>query len=234
MRRRIVFKQGDVLTVIGLSKTTNSKISNGERVVQTWHYSRGQFEVAQRKTSQKEFFSYDEPVCMDCPMSSRANGGCYTHSYIQYRGFLSQLRSIGKTYNTFDDIPDHNWRMYVDILKMCEGRFVRFGSYGEPSLLSYALVKLICSRAKSWTGYTHQFRKKPEYLNYFMASVHSSDELAPEYRSFLVGGSDTPKTSDIVSCPASKEMGYKSSCNKCGLCSGILGKGQKSILIFEH
>lgn len=222
------------MTVIALSKTTNSKISNGESVVQTWHYSRGQFESAQRKVSQKEFFSYDEPVCMDCPMSSRANGGCYTHSYLQFSGFLSQLRSIGKTYKTFDDIPDLDIHSFTEAIGMCTGRFVRFGSYGEPSLLNHEMVRLMCAQAKSWTGYTHQFRKKPEYLQYFMASVHSSDELSPSYRSFLVGGSETPKTSDLVSCPASKEMGYKSSCSKCGLCSGTLGKGQKSILIFEH
>jgi hypothetical protein len=68
-----------------------------------------------------------------------------------------------------------------------------------------------------------------------MASTHSvgQEMLARQlgYRSFVV----TNKSIDgLVSCPASKEMGYKSNCSKCGLCSGTEGKGKKSIVILEH
>jgi hypothetical protein len=33
---------------------------------------------------------------------------------------------------------------------------------------------------------------------------------------------------------ASKEMGFKTNCAKCGLCSGTEGKGKKDIKILEH
>lgn len=36
-------------------------------------------------------------------------------------------------------------------------------------------------------------------------------------------------------CPASKEAGYKSTCDKCNLCSGVLGtKSKKNINILTH
>ena len=53
----------------------------------------------------------------------------------------------------------------------------------------------------------------------------------------LVSGSfiaTTIGTEKAVSCPASKEMDYKSNCAKCGLCSGLLGKGTKDVKILQH
>ena len=51
------------------------------------------------------------------------------------------------------------------------------------------------------------------------------------YRSFVA----TDKKLNFVSCPASKESGYKSTCSSCGLCSGTLGtKTNKSIEIILH
>jgi hypothetical protein len=68
-----------------------------------------------------------------------------------------------------------------------------------------------------------------------MASVHSAmeEEIASliGYRSFVVA-SETQ--SQFISCPASEEMGFKSNCSKCGLCSGTKGKGKKSVTILEH
>jgi len=69
-----------------------------------------------------------------------------------------------------------------------------------------------------------------------MASVHTESEvdLADQvgFRSFLAKDKDDPVVG--VQCPASKEANYKSTCEKCGLCSGILGKGKKSVSINEH
>jgi hypothetical protein len=39
---------------------------------------------------------------------------------------------------------------------------------------------------------------------------------------------------NFTPCPAAKETGKKSSCEKCGLCSGTSGKGKKSVQILEH
>ena len=239
MKKRIAFRMSnETLTVFTMGKTSNAKIAlPTETIVQTYHFSKEQFEIAQNKTSMAEFFSADAKVCMDCPFAV-SNGAklsaCYTHKMMQYSGFLSSLRSIGKLAE-WNDIPMLNDDIIADIIAMCEDRYVRFGTYGEPSLLPIAIVESICNVASVWTGYTHQWSKKPEYSPYFMASTHSEDQERIAnligYRSFVA--SETIYES-MISCPASAEQNYRSHCSKCGLCSGTSGKGKKSVVILEH
>lgn len=236
--KKIIYRQDDTITIITFNKTSNKKIAaTGEKIVQTYHFSREQYEIAQKQTSMKEFFSADAKVCMDCPFAV-SNGAklsaCYTHKMMQYSGFLSSLRSIGKLMQ-FDDIPTLSPLDYDNIVLQCQNLYVRFGTYGEPSLMPIELVERITNVCKSWTGYTHQWKKKTEYAPYFMASTHSEDEERIAsligYRSFVASPSPI---SQFISCPASSEMGFKSNCSKCGLCSGTKGKGTKSVIILEH
>lgn len=234
---KVIFRENDVLHIISSSKTSNKKIASpNETIVQTYHFSRGQFEEAQSKTSMREFFSHDGAVCMDCPFAV-SNGAklsaCYTHKMMQYSGFLSMLRSIKCDW---DSIPTLSETKSLPITKMCLDKYVRFGTYGEPSLLPIGMVRAMTNVAKSWTGYTHQWKKvNHEYARYFMASTHTIEEenvaALIGYRSFVA--SPTP-IAQFISCPASEEMGFKSNCSKCGLCSGTMGKGKKSVIILEH
>jgi len=237
--KKIIYRDGDTITIVTLNSTSNKKIAGtGEKIVQTYHFSREQYEIAQGKTTMREFFSHDGKVCFDCPFAV-SNGAslsaCYTHKMMQYSGFLSSLRSIGKVTESFDSIPEYDGEIGAKIIDLCEGRYVRFGTYGEPSLMPISLVHFMVDVAKSWTGYTHQWSKKPEYAPYFMASTHTADEERIAsligYRSFVA--SPIP-ISQFISCPASEEMGFKSNCSKCGLCSGTQGKGKKSVIILEH
>ena len=234
---KIIFRDNDVLHIISAGKTSNKKIATAnETIVQTYHFSRGQFEESRQKTTMRDFFSHDGAVCMDCPFAV-SNGAklsaCYTHKMMQYSGFLSMLRSIKCEW---DEIPELSETQSAIAVGMCAGRYVRFGTYGEPSLLPMDLVKRMTNVSKSWTGYTHQWKKvDPQYANYFMASTHTEDEERIAsligYRSFVA--SPIPIT-QFISCPASEEMGFKSNCSKCGLCSGTMGKGTKSVIILEH
>lgn len=234
---KIIFKTDNVLHIISSGKTSNKKIaSNGETIVQTYHFSRGQFEESKKQTSMREFFSHDGDVCLDCPFAV-SNGAklsaCYTHKVMQYSGFLSMLRSIKLEW---DEIPTIEEISSLELVKMTLNKYVRFGTYGEPSLLPIELVKEIVNVCKSWTGYTHQWKKiDPQFARFFMASVHTEDEERIAsligYRSFVASPVLLEK---LISCPASKEMGFKSNCSKCGLCSGTQGKGSKSVVILEH
>jgi hypothetical protein len=237
--KKAVFRVGDTLVLFTFSKTSNKKIAApGDKIVQTFHFSREQFEVAQRKTTMQEFFGHDGKVCFDCPFSV-SNGAklsaCYTHKMMQYTGFLSSLRSIGKEYGTFDAIPYLSPKLLDDIVQACTGKYVRFGSYGEPILVPFDMVQKICAVAKSWTGYTHQWLSYPEYSAYFMASTHApcgeAMARALGWKSFVA----SPELlSGMVNCPASEEQNFRSNCAKCGLCSGTMGKGSKSVVILEH
>ncbi len=231
---REVFRMNDTLQVFKLGTTTNEKImdSRSEKLLQTYTFSKKQYELVSRglNDGMKTFFSNADTNCLDCPFNKF--GSCYTHKFNQYIGFISMLKSIARKYPTWESIPtDYN---LDTIIKMSTDRYVRFGTYGEPSLHPQDIIKEAVNVSKSYTGYTHQW-KKEDLGNYFMASTHTKAEALTAavlgYRSFIV--SDDKQ--DAVNCPASKESGYKSSCNKCNLCSGVLGtKSKKDIFILTH
>lgn len=235
MKKRVSYISGDNLFVVTLGRTTNAKIADPKAlIVQTYTYSVAQLKAAKDKVGQAEFFSHDKPNCLDCPLSGNAGTGkCYTHKYMQFAGFLSQLRSVGVS-----DIGELDQAKRSAIIEMCRGRYVRFGTYGEPSLMPVDLISEMVDVSKSHTGYTHQWDKAwaQGYAPYFMASVHNQGEefeaKAMGWRSFITV--DKGQESDAVQCPASKEAGYKATCASCNLCSGRRTKTTKNIKINKH
>ena len=232
---RVVWLEDNNVFVVRKGKTSNKKISDGNELVQTYTFSKDQWLLASTSSGfgMKKFFKLDSSNCMDCPYSgNQGKGGCYTHKFNQYVGFLSMLRSIKAS-----DLTPLDAEKFLDAVSMCKDSYVRFGTYGEPSLLNYSLVKNMAYASKSWTGYTHQWKKvwALPYSKYFMASTHNKEETykarQKNYRSFIASTSGTEKA---VTCPASAEAGFKSNCASCGLCSGMLGKGKKDIKILEH
>lgn len=236
--KRVVFTipEKELIFVFRKGKTTNKKISAGGELVQTYTFSYAQYELANKgeKITQKEFFSLDQNNCLDCPYSGNmGNGGCYTHKFMQYSGFLSMLRSIKK-----EDLTVINDQKYSDIVEMSYKVYVRFGTYGEPSLLPVDLVKSMAYVSSSYTGYTHQYEKEwaKDYSKWFMASTHNQSQTNKAkdlgFRSFVSVVTD--KRINGINCPASKEQNFKSNCEKCALCSGAEGKGNKDVFIIEH
>jgi|TARA_R110000764_G_C10881723_1_gene369147 hypothetical protein len=232
---KVVWIDGENLFVVNKAKTANKKITDGSKIVQTYTFSLKQWELATTSKGFKmnDFFSLDGSNCLDCPFSvGSGNGGCYTHKFQQYSGMLMMLRSIKA-----DALTPLDKEKYRNIMDMSHDTYIRFGTYGEPSLLPIALVESMSLLSKSWTGYTHQWKKEwaNDYGKFFMASTHNQAESrvarGVNYRSFIAtkDGSE-----DAVGCPASKEMGFKTNCAKCGLCSGTEGKGRKDIKILEH
>ena len=242
---RISFKLGSTLQVFRLGKTTNAKISQGkEKILQSYTFSVDQFNYVKScldndaKTSFKDFFALDAQNCFDCPFSSNAgNDKCYTHKFMQYSGFVSMIRSIVKEFGSIDNIPEYSVELGLDILELAKGFYVRFGTYGEPTMHPVELVQAVANVAKSWTGYTHQYVRKPEYSKWFMASTHNqlqantaSDKFG--FRSFIAVA-DNNNVQGVI-CPASNESKANANCSDCGLCSGVIGKGSKDVVIIEH
>lgn len=243
---RITFKLDNTLQVFRLGGTRNEKISPNKniKIVQTYTFAQDQFNYVKDsldkgvKTDFKTFFGMDAQNCFDCPFSSNAgNGKCYTHKFTQYSGFISMIRSIVKEFGSIDNIPEYNGAIASDIVKMSTGKYVRFGTYGEPTIHPFQLVKVMAETSKSYTGYTHQYARNPLFADYLMASTHNQlqAKTAKEkfgYRSFIAMKSDNDMQG--VVCPASKENNYTANCHDCGLCSGVTGKSSKDILILEH
>lgn len=239
--KNLIFTTNDVLHIIRNGATSNEKIAKpGEVVVQTYHFDRAQFEFVKnggKGVSTKTGFLNPELTAKNCGGCPLRHGGCYTFKFTQAMGHLSMLRSVVKQYGTFDRIPG---LMGLDLEKLAEataGRYVRFGAYGNPDTMPLDVVEFMCNQAKTWTGYTHNWKQpaKFEYLKYFMASAHSDKtEWAPVagIRSFVTDGATG------VQCPASDEYynktGKKVTCSQCGLCSGLKGKGKGNVRINSH
>ena len=237
---KVVFKHKNALHVITLGKTSNDKIEGDSKrkIVQTYTYSLKQYQLVLDSLASglsicmANFFNVADTNCLDCPFNSY--GKCYTHKFQQYCGFTSSLRSIAKTFGTIDNIPNYDSSMLTTLTKMSQGTYVRFGSYGEPSLHPIEMIEQMTNVCVNWTGYTHQYTKE-NLGEFFMASTHNTEQtdIARNlgYRSFVA----TESKLGYVSCPASKESGYKANCSTCGLCSGTLGtKSTKNIEIILH
>jgi hypothetical protein len=235
---RVTTKVNNAILVFKLGKTTNAKISNGkEKILQVYSFSDAQFTYVSEsvkngvKINPKTFFDLADSVCFDCPF--RAYLKCYTHKYQQYSGFVSMLKSIAREFQNVQEIPSVHL-LEKKIVEISNDKYIRFGTYGEPTLLPFDLVSNMVKASKSHTGYTHQWAKKPDYAAFFMASTHSEIQSNHAknlgFRSFIA--TDKPLAGAVV-CPASKEAGFKSTCEKSGLWSGQR-KGTKNIQILEH
>ena len=235
---RVTTKVKDAILVFRLGKSTNGKISAGkDKILQVYSFSDAQLNYVSEsvkngvKINAKQFFDLAESVCFDCPF--RGYLKCYTHKYQQYSGFLSMLKSIAREFKNVQEIPSIDL-LESRIVDLSKDKYIRFGTYGEPTLLPLNLVSDMVKASKSHTGYTHQWAKKTDYSAFFMASTHNEGQakMASKlgFRSFIA--SDKTLENAVV-CPASNEAGFKSTCEKCGLCSGKR-KGTKNIQILEH
>jgi hypothetical protein len=172
----------------------------------------------------------DYLVCGDCPLrGSLGRRSCYVNvarAPLQiwrayHRGVYRQLQ------------PN-------ELTTVFAGRFVRFGSYGEPVLIGLKTVQKIAEVASGFTGYTHQWRNPiwSAYKRYFMASCGSEAEHLEAtvlgWRTFTIS---TVKLPSLMVCPASEEFesdrGFKLDCLTCGRCSGNSIKG-RSVQIAPH
>ena len=235
---RVTTKVKDAILVFKLGKTTNAKISSGkDKILQVYSFSDAQLNYVAESVKQgikiqhKQFFDLAASVCFDCPF--RAYLKCYTHKYKQCAGFLSMLKSIAREFKNVQEIPSIHL-LEKKIVEISNDKYIRFGTYGEPTLIPLGLVSGMVNASKSHTGYTHQWAKKPDYAAFFMASTHNESQanMAKKigFRSFIA---TDKKLENAVICPASNEAGFKSTCEKCGLCSGER-KGTKNIQILEH
>ena len=202
------------------NKTVNSKTGD---MVQSWMLPMDWVDAKR--------IDDDEAVCGDCPHSFRAADTCYLHKGMAFMGLLSTTKSWPQAF-----IDQHEFDQFVHLFS---DRLVRFGSFGEPVLMGEDVVSAICSVAKGWTGYTHQW-DKPQYQwakKYFMASADTEEKAqqaqAMGWRTFRVRQKDDSIVKGEVNCPASKESNKKTTCSNCRLCMGTSSKA-KSVTIIKH
>jgi len=128
--------------------------------------------------------------------------------------------------------------------KYFKNRHIRFGSYGDPASVPFEVWNTLAKNAKDFTGYTHQWKKCDQRLKqYCMASVDSIKGFNKEFfqaqlmgwRTFRIRESlDNELCENEFVCPASKEAGVLTSCEKCNACNGTSQNRKKSPVIMMH
>lgn len=153
--------------------------------------------------------------CAGCPLAS--GNGCYVS--------VNPLSAIWRKHtspNPYEPMSmgTPEWR------KFFRGKAVRFGAYGNPSMLPLAMVESIAKLARKHTGYFHDWHSMPverarAYGRFFMASCESHNyERAQDLglRTFTTQpiAGDVPKDAGMECLADSHGL----SCAECGLCDG--------------
>ena len=120
------------------------------------------------------------------------------------------------------------------------GKNLRIGTYGDGAAAPAVVWHRVIRYCADWVGYSHQWQRADfvvsDWAGMVMASVDTDAEYAAakalNMRTFRVA-LDDQKARTEARCPASKEMGQRTTCNACLLCSGT-SKRAKDIVIIDH
>ena len=205
---------GEKYVAIATMKTANRKTGN---MVQIWFLLEDHHPVDGVKSGIDA-----KTICRECPFA--AGNGCYVNVGQAPAGiWKAWKRGIYP-----ELIPAHYYLAFA-------GEKIRFGAYGNPTLLPLSIVKAIASVSNGWTGYFHDWQSNPlaaSYAAYFMASTETADshKLANSlgFRSFHVSPVQPAGTLECLSETRGLE------CSQCKLCSGLAKARQPSIWINPH
>jgi len=110
---------------------------------------------------------------------------------------------------------------------------IRWGAYGDPSLIPAELVHACNANARFWTGYTHQHQHAWAQWckGVFMASVETAAQearmRAKGWGTFRVGRVDGADVESAIACP---HESTGATCVECRACDG----GARAIFVAAH
>jgi len=173
----------------------------------------------------------DSAVCGDCPLRPTLFKRDEVSTKSCYVRVFQAPRSVWKANRDLPVTPLHEVRAMVG------GRKVRVGSYGDPM----AVPPIVWDATGTHTGYSHQWRSPFRLMGrHVMASVHTLAEREQAkqkgYRTFRIIDSVDDVVPGEILCPASKEAGHRTTCERCQLCNGRTGiaDNRKDIAIVAH
>jgi len=225
---------GDPIVAIAITKkSTNRKTGD---MVQVYILS----DNGEKPTTNQQTGA-DESICGDCKHRPVNNGACYV---VTAQGPTMVYKSYLK--GNYDVVTDsrHGLGLF-EASKLCQGRMVRLGAYGDPAAVPGNIWEVLLMGAKGVTGYTHQW-KNPALSNhqkyvlkrFCMASTDNQSEYsqakAAGWRSFRVRLESDELNQNEIKCPASSEAGKKLNCLTCGACNGLFTKRRGDIAIITH
>jgi len=171
----------------------------------------------------------DRSVCGDCPGRGCTDSGTCRERFC-YVNLSKAVRNVHRAWKR------GNYDAPLSIVEaVASYRPTRMGAYGEPTAIPLEAWDPALGKAGR-TGYTHRWRvADPRWKRFLMASVDTPAEQVEArnagWRTFRVRLPSEPLMPGEVVCPASKEGGMRTTCERCLFCKG--GKGA-SVAIVAH
>jgi len=175
----------------------------------------------------------DESICGDCPQRPFKGGKCY----------VDVAKSVASVYGAYERgryaRPGVDYDT-ADLPAIFAGRAFRLGTYGDPAAAPFQIWRAATLKAAKITGYTHQWRD-PAFQAFALLCMASADSESDQllasacgWRTFRAKRANEPRAASEIGCPAAKENGARTSCERCGLCAGNTSKSAKDIVINLH
>ncbi len=225
---------GSAIIVVVTGIENNSSNSKTGSMLQTWILMR---DIDPREANKT---GADFGVCGNCPHRGIPHNDptrALAKERTCYVAIYQAPLNVWKTYHKggYDHAKGHS--AVADIGK---DRLVRLGSYGDGASVPAYIWDSLLSQAKGHTGYSHQSNLLQSSFDpqITMLSADSLEEAQDAWsktiRTFRVINTVAELQQDKeILCPASKEAGKKTTCEKCLLCSGSAITA-KSIAIVAH
>jgi hypothetical protein len=166
----------------------------------------------------------DRTICGDCPHRRRQVWDAKRKRMRWVRScYVDVGKSVGAVWRAFarGSYPEYDPSLHARYIR---GRRIRWGTYGDPAILTETVVRDLNAIADGHTGYTHQWRQPWAQwaVGLFQASCDSfADYLAASdagWRTFAVVAQGAAPFSGKL-CPATAE-GSQAQCLTCRLCDG--------------
>lgn len=202
-------------TTVAIVTTDSDNLKTGN-MLQIWIMSRLVHPVESRRTGHDGTLQ-----CAGCPHAS--NNGCY----VSPLPLMSMWRALQKGSYSHLQMGSPEWNNFF------RGASVRFGAYGNPSILPLEMIENIAGLSVSHTGYFHDWDLMPTplakaYGRFLMASCEPHNVSYAQnlgLRTFTV----------VSEVPTDKKLGIECladtkgmQCIDCGLCDGTARSANRS------
>jgi hypothetical protein len=176
----------------------------------------------------------DASICGDCIHRGRADG-TKAHGRSCFVNLGHGPRAVYDAYHRGNYprmSPEVVGRLVADV-----GGKVRIGYYGDGAMAPMSVWTGLVGESRN-TAYSHQWRDRPQFATFAMASVESEAERreakALGWRTYRCREAGAPVLQGETECPASEERGKLLTCEQCLLCDGTRRNRKSDVTIIVH
>mgnify|MGYP003136422636 FL=1 len=222
---------GKPIVVIAIVRTTNIKTGN---MVQTYILRSDMHPLEANKSGE------DYSICGNCIHRGQSHSDPTLKTAKKRTCYVNLGQGVLQVYKSYLNGNYPMLNTHEEIAEIGRGRMVRIGTYGDGGAVPLYKFDSLLTHSEGHTAYGHQsdIVGSSHDSSYMMCSADNEQQATNAWsrgeRTFRVisNVSELVPQKEIL-CPASKEMGYRTTCDKCKLCSGsdIMAK---SIAIVVH